>query len=414
MNNYICYVILVCLISLVSSDDYGDNAVAYSKESFDEAIAREDILFVMFYAPWCGHCKRLAPTWDDLAKEYNVENRQITVGKVDCTKETALCGEHHVRGYPTVKWFHKSNLGIKYANKRTIEDLRAFVEESLSKSESLESLKGLKQVGENTEEKTEEKIEEKKPDVAVKDGLYDLTDDTFDAHVSKGHHFVKFYAPWCGHCKRLAPTWEQLASTMANSDKVKIGKVDCTVQQRTCQKFNVRGYPTLMWITDGVKNEDYRGQRSIEDLSKFVAKMSATEADEAKKSKDGSVPNILEDEPEVGVVPLTDEDFTESVSEDFTLVIFDTDDKRVEAMMPTLEKLAERYVDNPDMLVAVVDCKTSESTCKNQEANGPYPQYMMYHNGAMIDSYRGEKTVVALGTYVDAMMKQFGGKHDEL
>lgn len=48
------------------------------------------------------------------------------------------------------------------------------------------------------------------------------------------------------------------------------------------------------------------------------------------------------------------------------------------------------------------------------QANGPYPEYKLYFNGAAIDTYRGEKTVVALGTYLDAMLKQFGGKHDEL
>lgn len=62
-----------------------------------------------------------------------------------------------------------------------------------------------------------------------KDGLYDLAADNFESHIESSRHFIMFYAPWCGHCKRLEPVWQDLARlyepTDGNSNGVKIGRV---------------------------------------------------------------------------------------------------------------------------------------------------------------------------------------------
>lgn len=84
-------------------------------------------------------------------------------------------------------------------------------------------------------------------------GLLELTEDTFKKHVSSGHHFVKFYAPWCGHCQKLAPTWDELANSLRNDDAVGISKIDCTQHRSVCGQFDIKGYPTLLWIEDGKK-----------------------------------------------------------------------------------------------------------------------------------------------------------------
>lgn len=84
-------------------------------------------------------------------------------------------------------------------------------------------------------------------------GLLELTEDTFEKHVSSGHHFVKFYAPWCGHCQKLAPTWDELANSLRHDDSVSISKIDCTQYRNVCGQFNIKGYPTLLWIEDGKK-----------------------------------------------------------------------------------------------------------------------------------------------------------------
>jgi protein disulfide-isomerase-like protein len=58
--------------------------------------------------------------------------------------------------------------------------------------------------------------------------------------------FIKFYAPWCGHCKKMAPAWDELATK--TEGKLNVAKVDCTSDKGKplCAKFEVKGYPTLL------------------------------------------------------------------------------------------------------------------------------------------------------------------------
>jgi thiol-disulfide isomerase/thioredoxin len=66
--------------------------------------------------------------------------------------------------------------------------------------------------------------------------------------ISEKGWFVKFYAPWCGHCKRLAPIWDQLY--LNNQDRLNVGKVDCTSDdgKGLCSHYEIRGYPSLIFF----------------------------------------------------------------------------------------------------------------------------------------------------------------------
>ena len=74
--------------------------------SFAETIKANDYVLVMFFAPWCGHCKSFKPAFAEAA---TLVKGKFTLAKVDCTAETAknLCQEQEVRGYPTIKFFKK-------------------------------------------------------------------------------------------------------------------------------------------------------------------------------------------------------------------------------------------------------------------------------------------------------------------
>jgi thioredoxin domain-containing protein 5 len=96
-----------------------------------------------------------------------------------------------------------------------------------------------------------------------------LTQSTFQQAIDSGPAFVKFYAPWCGHCKKLAPIWKNLAKHLQG--KLTIAEVNCEDFKSLCQSQDVEGYPALMYYTGGSKTE-YSGGRKLEQLKAFAEK----------------------------------------------------------------------------------------------------------------------------------------------
>ncbi|KAK5663395.1 hypothetical protein OQA88_3824 [Cercophora sp. LCS_1] len=73
------------------------------KDTFDDFVKNNEVVLAEFYAPWCGHCKALAPEYEEAATQ--LKEKGIKLAKVDCTEETDLCQQHGVEGYPTLKVF---------------------------------------------------------------------------------------------------------------------------------------------------------------------------------------------------------------------------------------------------------------------------------------------------------------------
>ena len=111
------------LVALVSANSEG--LVSLTPETFPTYRDSGKTLFVKFFAPWCGHCKRLAPTYLELADALK-DNEQVIIAEVNCDEHRSLCSEHGVRGFPTLLAFNGAN-SVKYQGNRQLDDLKTFI-----------------------------------------------------------------------------------------------------------------------------------------------------------------------------------------------------------------------------------------------------------------------------------------------
>ncbi|XP_058031953.1 thioredoxin domain-containing protein 5 isoform X1 [Ahaetulla prasina] len=419
-------------------EEDGDETDPHTRHLYNAEMLRHGVQsaphFVMFFAPWCGHCQSLQPTWNKLADKYNnMDNPQVYVVKVDCTTDTPLCSEYGVRGYPTLKLLRRHQEDEKYQGPRELESLENWM------------LKKLKKASDEEEPKRKPS---KAPD--TKQGLYELSAANFKQHVAEGNHFIKFYAPWCGHCKALAPTWEQLSMSLEQSKSVKIGKVDCTEHSTICSENQVRGYPTLLWFRSGEKVDQYKGKRDLDSLKEYIEsqlKDSKEAMNDVKPTKaplpeitpehvtqqgdrvqmdrsdrsDGITINstVRKEEPweneeitgpkKGKVLSLSEKDFDKEVANGITFIKFYAPwCGHCKNLAPVWENLSKKNFPGPvDVKIAEVDCTAERSVCNRFSVHG-YPTLLLFRSGEKITEHTGARDLDTLHNFV------LGQSKDEL
>lgn len=268
------FVAVVVLCSFISSNalySKGSKVVQVSdeKQFKQEVTSYGGVAIVEFYAPWCGHCKNLVPEFDKAA---SILNGVVKLVAVDATVAQAVAQKYQVQGYPTLKVFGADKKApTEYQGGRTSD---AIVSEGMKMANKL--VKDRKAGKAGGKEKTESSSQEKTKPKAKKAGASDvvtLTDANFDKLVmaSNDHWLVEFYAPWCGHCKSLAPHWEEAATTL-KSQNVKLGAVDATENNNLAQRFEIQGFPSIKIFTAGLKGKavDYNGPREAEGIIQYA------------------------------------------------------------------------------------------------------------------------------------------------
>ncbi|KAJ7593435.1 protein disulfide isomerase [Mycena floridula] len=256
--------ISLLLTSLVLAIPVQTSLTPLTPANFQSTISKGYWL-IEHFSPHCVHCRKFAPTWEALVKE-NEAGAHPGVGlqQVDCAMHGDLCNANGVKGYPQLNLYLDGKFVEKYNGDRSQPELNTYLKRYATPTATTTT-----ETTTTTTEVAARSTVTPNPDGTV----LVLTGETFQSKIDEGPAFVKFYAPWCGHCKKLAPIWKNLAKHLQN--KLTIAEVDCEEHKALCVAEGVPGYPTLFYYTAGSKTE-YNGGRKLDQLKAFAEKASAS------------------------------------------------------------------------------------------------------------------------------------------
>ncbi|XP_065832162.1 protein disulfide-isomerase A5-like isoform X1 [Oscarella lobularis] len=183
-------------------------------------------ILLMLYAPWCGVCKMMKLAYAEAATE--LKDKAILAG-MDATKQEnrPVAIEFNITGYPTIVYFEKGIYQYNYGGGRSKDEIVQWMADPKPASES-------------------DKPAEEEAWSDTSENIHHLTTLGFqDALSDHKPLLVMFYAPWCGHCKKMKPEYESAAATLKEEgiEDAVLAAVDATKEPELGKAYEVKGYP---------------------------------------------------------------------------------------------------------------------------------------------------------------------------
>ncbi|PVD35860.1 hypothetical protein C0Q70_02829 [Pomacea canaliculata] len=363
-----------------SWEEIESSVVHLNEENFKFTLKKRKHSLVMFYAPWCGHCKKAKPEFMSAAAQFK-DDSKVLFGAVDCTTQQSICTAHDVTGYPTFKYFNYLNKNSqKYMGGREENDFVNFMRDPLSPSPTLPPA---------TQPQPQTNPGEDWADIEGQKNINFLTAETFDSFIAEQPSvLVMFYAPWCGHCKKMKPAYMSAATRlMTEVPDAKLAAVDATKYRELANTYSIKGFPTLKYFEGGKEISDYGGGRSEEDLVNFFKGSKPPTPEE-------SLPSFFHSK---WVPSLSGANFSSTLrNREAALVFFYADScPKCTKYWPEFAAAGEALVNQ----LATVNCDTYSDLC-GLEGIRKFPTFVLYMQGQRKDEYRDAKTKDAFLNYV--------------
>jgi len=282
--------LILCGLALATASA-ASAAKDVESSNYEALVKKHKTVLIDFWAPWCDHCKNLEPEFDAAADRLDEKGVVLAKMNIDNKGNRAVAQKVGVQGYPGLIIFTDGKINkratahisrIRDADFLTLFMSKVHADEEFPKDPEVDDAQFTK----NTKKKkTKHKKNSPSPTPKAKASNDKVLQITSKSRFNKALNqndivLVMFFAPWCGHCKKMKPSFAEASTILAKED-VALAQVDATALKDLAKEHEVSSYPTLKIFFEGAFAEEYEGGRSTDELVSYMRNYAASQGEGA-------------------------------------------------------------------------------------------------------------------------------------